>query len=117
MNCKLKSVIEKGMVFEYEYDFGSTTALNINVFDYRIDTWKKEKLRLLSRNNPIEYTCDECGENIATAVCSECMDDGAGFLCEDCQKEHTCDEEMFMNICNSPRFGVCGYEGSTKYPD
>lgn len=117
MNGKLKNVIEKGMVFDYEYDFGSTTALIISVFDYRIGPLKREKLSILSRNNPIEYICDECGEKKAAAVCSECMYGDAGLLCDDCQNEHECDEEMLMNICNSPRFGVCGYEGSSKYPD
>lgn len=117
MNCKLKNVLEEGMVFDYEYDFGSTTALTISVFNYRIGTWKREKLSILSRNNPAEYICDECGEKTATAVCSECMYDGAGLLCDDCQKEHGCDEEMLMNVYNSPRFGVCAYEGSSKYPD
>lgn len=34
MNCKLKSVFELGMQIEYEYDYGSTTELNINVQDY-----------------------------------------------------------------------------------
>ncbi len=117
MNSKLKKVIEKGMIFDYEYDFGSTTALTISVFDYRIGSWKKEKLTILSRNNRMDYICDECGEQTATAVCSECIYKGAGLLCDDCQKDHECDEEMLMNICNSPRFGVCGYSGSTKYPD
>lgn len=117
MNFKLKTVIEKGMVFDYEYDFGSTTDLTINVFEYRVGTWKKDLLTILSRNNPIEYICDECGDQKATAVCTECMQEGAGLLCDDCQEDHECGEDMFMNICNSPRFGVCGYDGSIKYPD
>ena len=117
MSSKLENVIEKGMIFEYEYDFGSTTALTISIFDYRIGPLRRDKLSILSRNNPIEYICDACGEKKATAVCSECMYEDTGFLCDDCQKEHECDEEMLMNICNSPRFGVCGYSGSTKYPD
>ena len=39
------------------------------------------------------------------------------FLCEDCAKTHACDEEMRLNVCNSPRMGVCGYGGRIKYPD
>lgn len=44
MNCKLKSVLEKGMTSSYEYDFGSTTELMITVVDHRIGNDRKEKL-------------------------------------------------------------------------
>lgn len=39
------------------------------------------------------------------------------FLCEECIEDHDCDEEMFLDVCNSPRMGVCGYNGSEYYPD
>ena len=42
---------------------------------------------------------------------------GEGFLCEDCAHTHACDECMQLRVCNSPRMGVCGYEGSEMYPD
>ncbi len=32
-------------------------------------------------------------------------------------EEHECGEEMLASLMNSPRSGVCGYEGSEKYPD
>jgi len=117
MNCKLKSVLQKGMSFRYEYDFGSTTELVINVVDYRVGNWKKEKLTILSRNNPLEMICSECGKKPAVVICTECMYDGGGFLCEDCKKTHECGEEMLLGICNSPRMGVCAYDGSSIYPD
>lgn len=117
MNYKLKNVFEKGMTIGYEYDFGSTTDLTITVSDYRVKKASKDKFTILARNNPIEYICDACGEKKATVVCTECIYDGTGLLCDDCGKEHECGEDMLMPICNSPRFGVCGYEGSSKYPD
>ena len=117
MNCKLKSVLETGMVFEHEYDFGSTTELTIRVFDHREGGMQKDKIKIMARNRPIEWICSECGEKAATVVCTECLDEDSGFFCDDCKKDHDCDEEMLMRICNSPRFGVCGYEGSTKYSD
>lgn len=118
MNYKLNKVLYKGMTFSYEYDFGSTTDLKITVVNYRIKDWQKEKLTILSRNNPYEIMCDECGKKPAVAVCTECLwTSGTGFLCEDCSKTHECGEDMQLNVCNSPRMGTCGYQGSNYYPD
>lgn len=117
MNCKLKSVLEKGMTFSYEYDFGSTTELMITVVNHRIGGDRKEKLIILSRNNPIEFLCNVCGKKSAAYICAECFYDGGGWLCEDCARTHECGEDMLLPICNSPRMGVCGYCGSNIYPD
>ena len=117
MNCKLKSVLEKGMDFRYEYDFGSTTELIITVVNHRIRNDRKEKLILLSRNNPVEILCDTCGRKPAAYICEECFYEGNGYLCEDCARTHECGEEMLLPVCNSPRMGVCGYCGSDIYPD
>lgn len=117
MNYKLKEVLEKGMTIGYEYDFGSTTELKISVIDYRVGCLKGGKVTILSRNNPYEYICDECGKKPAVAICPECAWDGKGLLCEDCSRTHKCGEDMLLNICNSPRMGVCAYMGSSIYPD
>lgn len=117
MNYKLKTVLEKGMTIGYEYDFGSATDLIIAVKDYRIGHWKKEKLTILSRNNPHELICDACGKKPAVAICPVCAWETGGLLCEDCCKTHGCGEEILLNVCNSPRMGVCGYMGSNLYPD
>lgn len=117
MNVKLKSVLTKGMTFGYEYDFGSTTELVIDVHSCREAFWKKEKVVILSRNNPPEILCDTCHEKMASVVCTECMYEGNGFLCEECKEEHECGEEMQLPVCNSPRMGVCAYEGSGVYPE
>ncbi|MGL5437538.1 MAG: IS1096 element passenger TnpR family protein [Lachnospiraceae bacterium] len=117
MKYQLKSVIEKGMNIGYEYDFGSTTELIITVSDYRVGAWKKDKLTILSRNNPIEYICSECGKKTAISICAECIYEGTGFLCEDCEESHECGTDMLMPVCNSPRCGVCGYTGSDMYED
>ena len=117
MNYKLKSVLKKGMTITYKYDFGSTTNLVINVHDYRVSEWRKEKVTILSRNNPLEFLCDTCHEKKAAYICMECIYEGNGFLCDDCSKTHKCGEDMLLNVCNSPRMGVCAYEGSDIYPD
>lgn len=117
MNCKLKSILRKGLTFSYEYDFGSTTELMITVVNYRIRNTGKEKLIILSRNNPIEILCEECGKNPAAYICTQCFYEGSGWLCEECAKTHECEEDMLLPVCNSPRCGVCGYCGSDVYPD
>lgn len=117
MNYKLKTVLEKGMTIDYEYDFGSTTELMITVVNYRMGYLKKDKVTILSRNNPHVFICDECQSKPAVVVCTECAWEGRGFLCEDCMETHECGEEMLLDVCNSPRMGVCGYMGSDKYPD
>jgi len=32
-------------------------------------------------------------------------------VCEGCAGEHECGEEMLLPVVNSPRVGMCGYEG------
>lgn len=116
MDCKLKSVLEKGMTIGYRYDFGSTTSLTITVADYRIGWWKKEKLTILSRNNPPVFQCDRCGEKEAVTMCAGSWGEPY-FLCEDCEETFDSDDYFLFDVCNSPRMGVCGYNGSDIYPD
>ena len=79
MNCKLSEVLYKDLTFVYRYDFGSTTTLALKVFDYQIKNWKKEKLTILSRNNPYDYMCEECGKKPATLICTICYCSGIWF--------------------------------------
>lgn len=116
MNVKLKSILEKGMVFDYDYDFGSTTELKLKVLDYRTGYLRGEKVTLLSRNNSREFVCDKCGKKSAVFIDSEEFWSGGGLLCEDCA-EDAGDEGMLLSVCNSPRMGTCAYEGSDIYPD
>lgn len=118
MNYQLKSVLETGMTIGYEYDFGSTTELVITVKNYRVGWWKKEKLVILSRNNPPVIMCDRCKKQPAVTVCPERFWDGENvFLCKNCETIDVGEDEYILNVCNSPRMGVCGYNGSDLYPD
>lgn len=117
MNVKLKNILREGMSFDYEYDFGSTTELKIRVVSYRKGHEKKSKIEIMARNKPIEQICDVCGKRAATVICTECLYDGEGLLCDVCKRDHECGEEMLLPVVNSPRCGVCGYEGSIKYPN
>lgn len=117
MNHKLHTIFEEGMIIGYEYDYGSATELVIQVGSHRIGPNRRNKIIILSRNNPVEIICSACKKEPAEVICAECFYEGEGFLCEDCAAEHECDYEMQMPLCNSPRAGVCGYTGSEIYPD
>ena len=48
-----------------------------------------------------------------TYICDECVS-----VCDEILNEEFDDyEEFYLPVCNSPRMGVCGYEGSDRYPD
>ena len=107
----LSALPRKGIAFQYEYDFGSTTALEGRVLSLREGSIGRGVIRLLARNNPPRLTCSEC-EAPATLVCPYCIQSEAWLFCEEHAPQHPCaEEEVFMPTVNSPRMGVCGYTG------
>lgn len=125
MNYRLKDIVVPGDTITYEYDFGSTTELLLNIHSYRFGERKKEKITILSRNNPLEIVCSQCEKNKAKWVDPQGFYDGTPFWCDECLHEENGDDEFdeyygpeyLLPVCNSPRMGVCGYEGSNVYPD
>jgi hypothetical protein len=96
---------------DYEYDFGSTTALTGELVGKRQGSIGRASVRLLARNEPILWPCDEC-EAPATTVCPYCIDSGDGRFCDAHADAHEhADEEVYLPVVNSPRMGVCGYTG------
>lgn len=114
MGMPLKKVLKPGMEFSHEYDFGTTTYLDLKCISERKGKLKK-KIEILARNDMPEIPCGECGKP-AQLICMECIWQGTGFLCESCAKKHGCDEDMFLPVVNSPRMGECGYTGPAEDP-
>jgi hypothetical protein len=115
MDVKAKDILEKGMKLRYEYDFGSTTTLQLTVMK-EMPIEASEGILLLSRNEPLELMCEICKVAPAEMICTACYDDN--MFCKKCAKKHskTCDEfEEYAGVpvVNSPRMGVCGYDGGT----
>lgn len=103
---------DEGEKLAYEYDFGDTTELTIT-FGEAVTAGKlpgREKIKLIARNDTPELACDVCGKP-AEFICPVCAWDDAGWLCNTCAASHECDEGMLLPVTNSPRCGVCGYEG------
>ena len=115
---KAKNVFYPDMKLDYEYDFGSSTELEISVvsiFPYKAD----KNIVLLSRNEPLKIMCFICGKVPATQICTVCMDDDDdAVFCDKCAQKHAKECEDFddyasMPIVNSPRMGACAYEGGS----
>jgi hypothetical protein len=114
-NKKVGQVFRKGMKLDYKYDFGSTTYLEIKVVEeYNVKA--KGGILLLSRNEPLPILCHVCEEHPAIEICAVCIYSGSCVFCEKCAKKHakSCSDfgdNANMPIVNSPRMGVCGYDG------
>lgn len=112
---KIKVALSKGMKINYEYDFGSTTSLQLTVVqEYPVEADKE--IVLLSRNEPLEILCETCGKEAATKLCMVCAGDDESAFCDKCAKQHakTCSDfadYAAMPVVNSPRMGVCAYTG------
>ena len=115
MSNKLDDVCAPRLKFGYEYDFGTTTYLDVIVMKrYAVDAPKN--IILISRNEPLKLMCTLCKKKPAVNICSACMWDSYSYFCESCSEKHAKECEDFgdygnMPIVNSPRMGVCGYEG------
>ncbi|MDR2653569.1 MAG: hypothetical protein LBC68_14915 [Prevotellaceae bacterium] len=115
MSRKVDKVFYKGLDLNYEYDFGSTTELLLTVveeYSFKAD----KKIVLLSRNEPPELLCDTCKQEPAVQICTVHNWDEDSLFCSKCAKKHakTCEDfadYAAMPVVNSPRMGVCGYEG------
>lgn len=107
---KLGAVAGPGAKFYHEYDFGTTTELNLRVVGEREAEARRNEIRLLAQNVAPVIPCDNCGAP-ASEVCSQCIYEGRGWLCAECAPAHGCGEEMLLPVVNSPRVGMCGYMG------
>jgi len=109
MSIKLDGLLSEGMTFSYEYDFGTTTELEMKCISERNGSVRG--IKILSRNDPPEFVCDNCGKP-AKEICSMCICEGGDTLfCESCAKKHKCGEDYLLPVVNSPRMGMCGYVG------
>jgi len=108
MNIACNRILSPKLKFRHEYDFGSTTELDLEVVS-ECETTPQKDVTLLMKNNPPEYPCDGC-KKAATCICTQCGE----HLCKACISSHDCVEEenddyMISLLPNSPRAGVCGY--------
>jgi hypothetical protein len=103
----------------YIYDFGTSSETAIKFVGLREGKpTTKNPIELLARNIMPEASCIECG-NPAEWLCMECLieDEEWGALCGEHADTHPHGNygEPFR-LVNSPRLGMCGYEGPAEPP-
>ncbi len=111
LDVPLEKVLKVGQKFSHEYDFGSTTHLNLRVVSEREGVVQDEEdpVEILARNNPPVILCKVCGKP-ATKVVSGYYNAEENGYCDTCARKSR-DYEMMLPVVNSPRVGVCGYTG------
>ncbi len=101
------------------YDFGTSSETLVTVVAVREGkALSKNPIALMARNLMPEVTCQNC-EAISTHLCMECQheDQKPGFLCAEHVKKHP--HKNYgkpLKLVNSPRLGMCGYDGPAKPP-
>ena len=120
MQVQVQKLFKTDMRIEYEYDFGSTTELVIRVMDERVGKpTTRHPIVLMARNKWEPLPCIECGQP-AAYICLQCWEereDERGELCEEHATDHPHDDYGEpMGLFNSPRTGVCGYDGPAEPP-
>lgn len=113
---KLSAVLSKGLIFDYIYDFGSSTELILAVVD-NVKLKDDDHIYVLGRNNKPNYKCVNC-DNSAEYICYECLGEMGELTdvvyCRECLMKHDHADDNAGLIPNSPRAGVCGYTGDEK---
>ena len=116
---KSDAIFEPGLVLRHLYDFGTTSETDIKVVSFREGkATTKHPIVLLARNQMPEAVCQECGQP-AKWLCIECLyeEDKTGHFCDDHVEDHP--HKNYgepMPLLNSPRTGMCGYDGPAEPP-
>ena len=118
---KADDVFAKETALRHLYDFGTTSETDIKVVNSRHGkATTKRPIALMARNNMPEMLCNECNQP-AGWLCLECLyeadEPGIWFLCDEHVKDHPHDEYGEpLPLVNSPRLGMCGYDGPAEPP-
>ena len=112
----IKVLAEHGSL-RYEYDYGTTTELFVQMAAMCPGAGIRPRgAELVAMNVDIPYDCTECGgRGAAECVCINCQwSDRETLLCAGCAREHRHDDDSgpevhLLSAVNSPRMGMCAY--------
>lgn len=118
-DARAAQVFEPGAELTHIYDFGTSSVTRVKAVSAREGkSTVPHPLALMARNEEPRVPCMECEEN-ASWLCMECIyeHDEAGTLCAHHAEMHAHDDYGgLLPLVNSPRAGLCGYEGPAEPP-
>lgn len=119
MEERIDKVFTRVKELTHIYDFGTSSETVISLIGTREGhPTTARPLALMVRNLMPETKCTEC-EQPATQLCMECLieEQEWGALCDAHATNHPHDSygEPFP-LVNSPRVGMCGYDGPAEPP-
>ena len=119
MTRQVRDVLADGTEWTHLYDFGDTSETLVRAMAVREGRpATKHPVALLVRNVAPAYSCMDC-EQPAKWFCRECRmeHDLVGTLCDAHEKTHPHREYGEpVALVNSPRLGMCGYDGPADPP-
>ena len=119
MDTTIDRILQPGVEIVHFYDFGDTSETlvrGVAVREGRPTT--SRPIALMARNNMPDTPCMECDQT-ATHFCVECLyeHDADGMLCRQHEETHPHgDYGDPLPMANSPRTGMCGYDGPAEPP-
>ena len=111
LNVTLAEALPPGTAFTYEYDFGSTTELKGRVLSEHEAAMRGRNIAVLARNTPPEIVCDDCGARAEWVGPVDEEEWEPRALCTACIEKKNYNTDYLLPVVNSPRMGVCAYEG------
>ncbi|MEJ5311912.1 MAG: hypothetical protein WHX52_19280 [Anaerolineae bacterium] len=119
MSRKIAKVFQVGVELTHIYDFGTSSVTLVKAVDVRKGKpLTRHPIFLMARNEMPEVKCMECDQPAAW-LCMECIYEfnETGALCDEHAREHPHDNYGEpMPWVNSPRVGMCGYDGPATPP-
>ena len=119
MARKVGAAFASGVELTHIYDFGTESVTLLKTVGVRQGKRRPRRpVELMARNNAPAFPCQTC-DSPATVLCMECVQEHntAGTLCRQHAAKHR--HRAYgppMALVNSPRIGMCGYEGPAEPP-
>ncbi|MBD2019564.1 hypothetical protein H6F43_05115 [Leptolyngbya sp. FACHB-36] len=115
---KIAEVFASTSELTHIYDMGTSSETLVKLVGTREGKPTTRPIALMARNAPPEDPCIECGQR-ATHLCTECLieEETWGALCDEHAETHPHNNYGEpIPLVNSPRLGMCGYDGPADPP-